>query len=301
LDRVRGVTKAEARRAVLLDAWEEASAGLGYAPYRMVGYAARRLAEARFGIPADEFTITHRGDWGYALRTWEEQNPELAEKLNITRKARGRGFEPRTDHRSDFGTVEVRRYVRGWREPWLGNVQNVPPQAARSVHTSGPDGLYQGVLVVEKDGLLEFIRRAEIGERYDLMIASAEGQGVEAIKELIEQATVRYGLPVYLLHDFDISGMQIAAALSGRDTRSWTWKVQPTVIDLGINLEDIEKWDIQDESVSGEDDWVPLLEELGSSEGRRSPTSSPNSGRGLPPGRTARGRPRRSGAVGGLS
>lgn len=259
---VRPLSKAEALRSVLPAAWEEASAGLGFAPFRMMGYAARRLAEKRYGIPADEFTIAHNGDWGYALRTWEEQNPELAAKLNITRKPRGRGYEPHTGVRVDFGTVEVNEYVGDWCEPEFSNPQLVPPEASASVLTAGPDGLYQGVLLIEKDGLLEFIRRAKIAERHDLMVASTEGQSVEAVKKLIEQLTIRYGLPIYVLYDFDIAGVLSRAAIRGRDTKSWEWTVTPNVIDLGIHFDDIEPYDIADESVSGEDDWVPLLEEL---------------------------------------
>jgi hypothetical protein len=41
--------------------------------------------------------------------------------------------------------------------------------------------------------------------------------------------------------------------------------VKPIVVDLGIRFEDIATWKIVDESVSDEDDWRPLLHELGSS------------------------------------
>ena len=58
------ISKAAALRAVALDAYQEASGGLGFAPDRSVAYAARRLAEARFGIPASTITLGHNGDWG---------------------------------------------------------------------------------------------------------------------------------------------------------------------------------------------------------------------------------------------
>lgn len=256
------ITKAEALRTVAEDAYEAASAGLGFAPTRMGGYAARRLAEVRFGIPADTISIDHRGDWGNALRTLAKTNPALAERLNFTKKARGRGFEPHTNAEVVFGTLEVEQYVRGWRQPSFGIST---PQEFQGVSTFGPAGLYQGVLIVEKDGLLEFIRRAGIGPRYDLMIASSEGQGVEALKALIERFS-QEGLPCYVLRDYDLAGAQIAAALSGRNTKSWRWKVKPRVVDLGIKFGDIAHWKIEDESVSGEDDWEPLLRDLGSSQ-----------------------------------
>jgi Topoisomerase 6 subunit A/Spo11, Toprim domain len=164
--------------------------------------------------------------------------------------------------RVEFGTLEVEQYVRRWREPGFSIYA---PSISQGISTWGPKGLYQGVLVVEKDGLLEFIRRAGIAERYDLMVAASEGQGTEAIRSLIASFSVKQ-VPVYLLHDYDLAGVQIAAALSGRDTKSWEWDFQPLVHDLGIDFADIEPWDIQDESVSDEDDFVPLLRELGCSE-----------------------------------
>jgi len=151
------MTKAAALRAVAEDAYEEASAGLGFAPTRMGGYAARRLVEARYGIPADSISLDHRGDWGNALRTLP---PEVAQRLNFTKKARGTGYEPHTGREVKFGTREVEQYVGSWREP---SFDIETPQASPWISTSGPDGVYQGVLIVEKDGQLEFISRAGIG------------------------------------------------------------------------------------------------------------------------------------------
>jgi hypothetical protein len=80
--------------------------------------------------------------------------------------------------------LEVERYVRGWDSP---RFRISTPQEFQGVSTSGPAGLFQGVLIVEKDGLLEFVRRAGIGARYDLMVASSEVQGVDALEELVER------------------------------------------------------------------------------------------------------------------
>jgi len=75
-----GRTKAAALREVALDAYREAEAGLGFAMFRMIGYAARRLVEARFGIPADTITIETSGDWGYALGTLD---PEVRSQMRV--------------------------------------------------------------------------------------------------------------------------------------------------------------------------------------------------------------------------
>ena len=107
---------------------------------------------------------------------------------------------------------------------------------------------------------MEILRRLGIDREFDIMLAASEGQGVEALKEMVEEMTLLHpDVTIYLLHDFDIAGVQIAAAMMGRDTKSWDWSVTPNVVDLGVHHEDIAAYGILDESDSGEDDWVPLL------------------------------------------
>lgn len=259
------MTKAEALRAVAFDAYYEAEAGLGFAMFRMAGYAARRLVEERFGIPADSVTITHNGDWGYALRSFKENDPTTYAQMNIYQEPRGVGYEPHTGREVRFGTAEVRSYVQSWSEPDLAAPRGVALPA--SVETFGPEGRYGGVLLLEKQGLLPVVRAARIGERFDLMVAATQGQGVTAVKELIEElAEAHPGVIVYLLHDFDVDGTSIAACLAGKDSKSWAWSVEAKVIDLGLALDHVRAYDVLDESVSGKGDRVPLLRKNGCTE-----------------------------------
>jgi hypothetical protein len=132
------------------------------------------------------------------------------------------------------------------------------------VETAGPECRFGGVLLLEKAGLLPVVRAAWIGERFDLMVAATQGQGVTAVKEFIEElAEAHPGVTVYLLHDFDIDGTSIAACLAGKDSKSWRWSVEANVIDLGLSLEQVKTWNVQDESVTGSGDRIPLLRDNG--------------------------------------
>lgn len=260
------MTKSAAIRAVLLDAYDEAEAGLGFAMFRMVGYSVRRLCEQRFGIPADEIGIDANDVWGYVLKTLPDTHPDIACQLGpIYKEPRGVGYEPHTDRQVRFGTEDVRSYVASWRAPDLSLPDSAHLDSA--VPTFGPEGRYSGILCMEKNGLVPVVQAAQIGEAYDLMVASTMGQGVDALKELIEEiAEAHPGVTVYLVHDFDIEGTSIAACLGGKDSIGWRWSVDANVVDLGLRLADVRHYGAQDESVSGMGDRTPLLRENGCSD-----------------------------------
>ena len=47
-----------------------------------------------------------------------------------------------------------------------------------------PDYEFDKVLVIEKSGQGEQLRRADVGRRYDMAIISSKGYGVEALRKL---------------------------------------------------------------------------------------------------------------------
>jgi len=59
----------------------------------------------------------------------------------------------------------------------------------------------------------------------------------------------RYKIPVYVLHDFDVSGFSIFGTLRGNTDR-YTFKNAIKVIDLGLRLADVNELDLESESVS---------------------------------------------------
>ena len=156
------ISKREALRRVYPEAYEQAEAGLGYAEFRMFGYAARRLVEQQFGIPADSITISPNGDHGEAWRSAQREHPKQAAAMNIYFGPRGRDRAAPQPGPS-AGTAAVREYVEAWGSPRLGHGLS-PEMFTVGLHVSaiGPEGCYGGLLVIEKDGLLPWKRRRSI-------------------------------------------------------------------------------------------------------------------------------------------
>jgi Topoisomerase 6 subunit A/Spo11, Toprim domain len=261
------ISKREALRRVYPAAYEQAEAGLGYAEFRSLGYAARRLVEQRFGIPADSISLDHNGDHGAAWRSFAETHPRKAAAMDVYFGERGEGVEPHTGRRLRFGTKAVREYVDRWCALLLDlDLHPALTGLGLTVPTVGPDGCYGGFLVIEKDGLRPALEAAGIGERFDVFLASASGKGTTALRELAEALAVQYpDVPVYTLHDLDRDGIVSGYALDGHDTKSYRWSTKPNVIDLGLTLTDVRRFGVEDESVSGtsKDDPRRLLEDRG--------------------------------------
>ena len=57
-----------------------------------------------------------------------------------------------------------------------------------------------------------------------------------------------HDIPLLVLHDFDKAGFSIIGTFK-RDTRRYEFKNKIEVIDLGLRLEDIEKYDLESEGV----------------------------------------------------
>ncbi len=75
--------------------------------------------------------------------------------------------------------------------------------------------------------------------------------GTTAVRTLIE--SVCHRVKILVLHDFDKSGFSIVGTLR-RDTCRYEFAVAPQVVDLGLRLSDVEKWDLQAETASYKSD-----------------------------------------------
>ena len=117
------------------------------------------------------------------------------------------------------------------------------------IETCGPSGRYGAVLFCEKEGFNELFSAVRLGERYDLAIMSTKGVSVTAARRLVDQLCARYQLPLFVLHDFDVSGFTILKTLQS-DTRRYSFENEIEVIDLGLRLEDAETWGLESESVT---------------------------------------------------
>ena len=107
-----------------------------------------------------------------------------------------------------------------------------------SVDVIGPTGGISGVLFCEKEGFNPLFKTVDLANRYDLMIVSTKGVSVTAARQLIDNVCGDNGLPLFVLHDFDVAGFMIFGTLQ-RDTRRYQFSNALEVIDLGLRLGDI--------------------------------------------------------------
>jgi len=116
-------------------------------------------------------------------------------------------YEPHTGHALPLGTREVRDYLF-------------------------PSWLYDKILYVEKKGVWPIIKDARLAERYDMAIVAGEGFATEAIRVLFEAASKHKQYQLFVLHDCDVSGYNIARTLREETDRMPGYQVD--VIDLGL-------------------------------------------------------------------
>jgi hypothetical protein len=110
--------------------------------------------------------------------------------------------------------------------------------ADATVDIIGPSGGISGVLFCEKEGFNPLFKAVNLANRYDLMIVSTKGVSVTAARRLIDEVCGDNGLPLFVLHDFDVAGFMILGTLQ-RDTRRYQFSRAIEAIDLGLRLADI--------------------------------------------------------------
>jgi len=103
--------------------------------------------------------------------------------------------------------------------------------------------LYNKILYVEKKGLLPILQAARLAERYDMAIIGAEGYATEAARTLFAQASRDQQYQVFVLHDADADGYNIARTLAEETRRMPGYQVD--VIDLGLRLADARALDLE--------------------------------------------------------
>jgi hypothetical protein len=124
--------------------------------------------------------------------------------------ARGHFEEPHTNRRMGCGTIEVNNYLRSIKAP---TIEDADFEDA-GVNVIGPAGGFSGVLFCEKEGFGPLFRSVKLADRYDLMIVSTKGVSVTAARRLIESICGGRGLPLFVLHDFDVAGFLSSARSS---------------------------------------------------------------------------------------
>ena len=179
--------------------------------------------------------LTGKTELGYGyfgadlLPRYLQEHAELVAGWRIHFKARGTLLEPHTYRRVELGTDQVARYVDSWNGAEAGQLGIEPPDW--DAKTRGARNRYSGLVVVEKEGIADLLAIAGVGERHDVAIVGNEGQSVEAELRLADALSI----PVFVLHDFDRTGLTICENL-----RAGTWRHRYEnefdVIEIGLRL-----------------------------------------------------------------
>ncbi|MBC1260980.1 DUF2399 domain-containing protein [Synechococcus sp. BSF8S] len=238
LTRHRGVTIKEAAWALMKDAYLKASGG-GRLPAnaRQVMYAARGQIQEMTGKQLDDQYFTQT-----LLPDFQAENFQLTEGWDVVYDDRGNLIEPHTGRRIPIGTVKVRTYIQGWRDPVIGDVEATVPVR---ISTNGPRGRFHAALFIEKEGFTALFEAARTSELYDVAIFSTKGMSTTAARRLVDRLSAE-GVTIYLLHDFDAAGMAIANTIQ-TDGRRYKFNTPPNVVDLGLRLKQAQEMGLESE------------------------------------------------------
>jgi hypothetical protein len=221
---VRGMYQTEAANQVMEECYMKVSDNNQLpANARQIFYVARPLIEGMTDRPLgyNYFSQTLLPGYieNYGKSDWD-----------VVYDDRGHFKEPHTNRIIGLGTLNVRAYLK------KKHKLQIDPAgfSVADISTYGPHGCYSAVLYIEKEGFMPLFERVRLAESYDIAIMSAKGMSVTAARGLAEML----GVPFLVLHDFDRPGIIIFDTLA-YDTRRYVYKTQPTVIDLGLKLEDV--------------------------------------------------------------
>ncbi|MDD2390718.1 MAG: ATP-binding protein [Desulfobacterales bacterium] len=136
-------------------------------------------------------------------------------------KPRGVLYEPHSGRELQLGTKEVESY-------------------------DFPSWLYNKILYIEKSGVAQILCDSGLPERYDMAVISAEGYASEAIRVLLENADKEQDYQIFVWHDADPHGYNIARTIAEETERMPGYSVQ--VHDLGFFLSEAIEMGLQTET-----------------------------------------------------
>ena len=124
---------------------------------------------------------------------------------------RGVLYEPHSDYVLQLGSFEVADYVF-------------------------PDYGYNKILYIEKKGLWHTLKAANLHKKYDMAVIAGEGYSSEAIRILLDKAQTGQNYTLFVLHDADPDGYNIARTIQGETKRMPDHCIR--VVDLGLTIRD---------------------------------------------------------------
>ena len=99
---------------------------------------------------------------------------------------------------------------------------------------------------IEKKGLWHTIKAANLHKKYDMAVIAGEGYASEAIRILLEKAQAGQDYTIFVLHDADPDGYNIARTIQDKTKRMPDHNIE--VIDLGLNIQDAVDMGLQSET-----------------------------------------------------
>lgn len=224
-------------RDYVTDAFNMASDNGRYAiTARQIWYKMREIS----GI--EEKKHTYADFTQEILTEWIDDNPEYEDKVNFS--DRGNFFVDGSQN--GLGTANVRSFINT-----IGTSQNIFKcygGISSNIHIEPDFDLiykYDKVLYIEKTGFDAIFKAEKVGEKYNMIIVSGQGFSTRAAKTLLYKFQ-QMGLKLYCLHDLDISGIYI---LDSFGTPNKKFKECINMENLGVTLEDVEKYHIEPEKV----------------------------------------------------
>jgi DNA topoisomerase VI subunit B len=174
---------------------------------RFLFYTTRKLVEQKFG-----FEIAPKQYSTFSQKILPTYRREVEPLPKVYYEPRGTLHEPHTGKDIPIGDVTVEEY-------------------------HFPDYLYDKILFVEKEGSVwAILEDAGIAERYDLCVVTGKGYATEAVRKLLQKADRDRHYQLFVFHDADPDGYNIARTLQEETDRMPGFSLE--VIDLGLGLEE---------------------------------------------------------------
>lgn len=193
----------EAVPLVIMEAVRQAAGNLGIVSAHTLYYVVRKMIQAHTTriLKSEYFEQT-------LLPAYQQEHGRIK---GLYYEPRGTLYEPHTGVAIPLGTREVESY-------------------------HFPSWLYDKILFVEKKGLWPVFQAAKLAEKYDMAIVAGEGYATEACRVLFANAERGKEYQLFVVHDADPHGYNIARTL-----RDETWRMpghRVEIIDIGLKLQE---------------------------------------------------------------
>jgi hypothetical protein len=188
---------------------------------------------------------------GTLLVQFINRNPEETAAWKVTADPRGTLTIPNANHEVHIpcGTLQIEEHLRceagSSPDPYeIDAVLDIEWPSLKAGER------YQAVMYLEKEGFEPLLKEAKIAQRFDLAILSCKGMSVVAGRKFVDEVCrVDGGVPLFVVHDFDKSGFEIAQRLTSvsdwaleNDRVAYEFQNEINFTDLGLRLSDINAY-----------------------------------------------------------